>query len=165
MEFTVKAKEVKLMAIHKGIRIHQYLDDPLSLSSAYTGTSKTVSKFRLVNLEKSELQLCRFLHRSQVRSGPTNAGPWHTLRQKLQELLSLLGPTICTSLEDPDLVHQETVNPQGLTHSRLVKCDSRQAIKTGSDHPNRVVSPSRGLPSVMQQVAPPSNRPICYEVQ
>ena len=27
MEFTVIAKEVKLMAIHKGIRIHQYLDD------------------------------------------------------------------------------------------------------------------------------------------
>ena len=27
MEFTVLAKEVKLMAIHRGIRIHQYLDD------------------------------------------------------------------------------------------------------------------------------------------
>ena len=27
MEFTVVAKEVKLIAIHKGIRIHQYLDD------------------------------------------------------------------------------------------------------------------------------------------
>ena len=27
MEFTVIAKEVRLMAIHKGIRIHQYLDD------------------------------------------------------------------------------------------------------------------------------------------
>ena len=27
MEFTLLAKEVKLMAIHKGIRIHQYLDD------------------------------------------------------------------------------------------------------------------------------------------
>ena len=27
MEFTLIAKEVKLMSIHKGIRIHQYLDD------------------------------------------------------------------------------------------------------------------------------------------
>ena len=27
MEFTVVAKEVKMMAIHKGLRIHQYLDD------------------------------------------------------------------------------------------------------------------------------------------
>ena len=27
MEFTVVAKKLKLMAIHKGIRIHQYLDD------------------------------------------------------------------------------------------------------------------------------------------
>ena len=33
------------------------------------------------------------------------------------------------------------------------------------DHPNRVVSLSRGLPNIMQQVAPASNRPICYEVQ
>ena len=32
-------------------------------------------------------------------------------------------------------------------------------------HPNRVVSPSRGLPNNMQQVAPASNRPICHEVQ
>ena len=27
MEFTVVAKEVKLMALQRGIRIHQYLDD------------------------------------------------------------------------------------------------------------------------------------------
>ena len=27
MDFTVVAKRLKLMAIHKGIRIHQYLDD------------------------------------------------------------------------------------------------------------------------------------------
>ena len=27
MEFTVIAKEVKIMATHRGIRIHQYLDD------------------------------------------------------------------------------------------------------------------------------------------
>ena len=33
------------------------------------------------------------------------------------------------------------------------------------EHPNRVVSPSRGLPSNMQQVAPASSRPICHKVQ
>ena len=38
-------------------------------------------------------------------------------------------------------------------------------IPTRPDHLNRVVSPSRGLPSYMQQVAPASNRPICHEVQ
>ena len=33
------------------------------------------------------------------------------------------------------------------------------------DHPNRVVSPSRGLSLIMQQVAPAQNRLICHEVQ
>ena len=64
MEFTVVAKEVKLMAIHKGIRIHQYLDDwfvesqvPPSLSPAYTGFSRMCQdKCWPVNLDKSELE-------------------------------------------------------------------------------------------------------------
>ena len=45
------------------------------------------------------------------------------------------------------------------------KRGSRQSILIRPDHPNRVVSPSRDLPSNMQQVAPASNRPICHEVQ
>ena len=35
MEFTVVAKEVKLMALQKGIRIHQYLDDWLVRASTH----------------------------------------------------------------------------------------------------------------------------------
>ena len=42
---------------------------------------------------------------------------------------------------------------------------SRQAIQARLNHPNRVVSPSRGLPDDMQQVAPVKNRPICHEGQ
>ena len=37
---------------------------------------------------------------------------------------------------------------------RLAECGRRQAIQARPDHPNRVVSPSGGLPSNMQQVAP-----------
>ena len=48
---------------------------------------------------------------------------------------------------------------------RLAECGHRQAIQARPDHPNRVVSPSGGLPSNMQQMAPASNRPICHEVQ
>ena len=48
---------------------------------------------------------------------------------------------------------------------RLAECGRRQAIQARSDHPNRVVSPSGGLPSNMQQVAPASTRSICHEVQ
>ena len=40
------------------------------------------------------------------------------------------------------------------THSRLAECGSGQAIQARADHPNRVVSPSRGLPLNLQQVAP-----------
>ena len=35
LEFTVIAKEVKLMAIHRGIRIHQYLDDWLVRATSH----------------------------------------------------------------------------------------------------------------------------------
>ena len=62
-------------------------------------------------------------------------------------------------------MHQETSDSQSLTHSRPAECGSRQAIQARPDHPNRVVSPSRGFPNNMQQVAPASNRPICHEVQ
>ena len=64
MEFTVLAKEVKLMAIHKGIRIHQYLDDWLvrarSQHLCLQHTRLLVKMCQnlgwLVNLEKSELE-------------------------------------------------------------------------------------------------------------
>ena len=54
MELTVVAKELKLMAIHKGIIIHQYLRQlvgdshiPPGLSPAYTRSSENMPKFRL----------------------------------------------------------------------------------------------------------------------
>ena len=37
MELTVVAKELKLMAIHKGIVIHQYLDDWLVKATSHRG--------------------------------------------------------------------------------------------------------------------------------
>ena len=54
---------------------------------------------------------------------------------------------------------------QSSTHSRPAEHGSRQAIQAKPDHPNRVVSPSRGLPNNMMQVSPAKNRPICHEVQ
>ena len=67
MEFTVLAKEVKLMAIHKGIRIHQYLDDWLVRARSHQvclqHTQDLVKMCQqlgwLVNLEKSELEHIR----------------------------------------------------------------------------------------------------------
>ena len=48
---------------------------------------------------------------------------------------------------------------------RPAECGSGQAIQARPDHPNRVVSPSRGFPNNLQQVAPASNRSICHDVQ
>ena len=76
-----------------------------------------------------------------------------------------VGPTLCPTVENLDLVYQEASDSQSPTHSRPAEHGSRQAIQTRSDHPKRVVSPSRGLPSNMQQVILDSNRPICHEIQ
>ena len=64
MEFTIIAKEVKLMAIQNGIRIHQYLDDWLVRATSHQvclqHTQVLVKMCRhlgwLVNVEKSELE-------------------------------------------------------------------------------------------------------------
>ena len=76
-----------------------------------------------------------------------------------------VGPTLCLTVENLDLVYQEASDSQSPTQARPAERGSRPAIKVRPDHPNRVVSPSRVLPNNMQQVAPASNRPICHEVQ
>ena len=77
-----------------------------------------------------------------MRTGPLCALPWRIF-------------TWCSQ-------RQVTKSP---THPRPFKCDSRQAIQAGSNHPNRVVPPSGGFSANMQPMAPPSNRPFCHEVQ
>ena len=76
-----------------------------------------------------------------------------------------VGHTLCSSMEDLDLVYQTSSNPKSPTYSRAAECGSRQAIQARPDHSNRMVPSSRGFPSYMQQVAPTSDRPICHEVQ
>ena len=53
------------------------------------------------------------------------------------------GPSLCPLMENPELVYQETGDPQ--IHSQPAKRDSRQAIQARTDHSNRIVPPSRGL--------------------
>ena len=103
MEFTVLAKEVKLMAIRKGIRIHQYLDDWLvrarSQETCLQHTQILIKMCQdlgwLVNLEKSELepkQVFDFVgYQFDLRSGrvrPT-LDWWQSLQDKIQVLLLL----------------------------------------------------------------------------
>ena len=76
-----------------------------------------------------------------------------------------VGPTVCPTVENLDLVLQETSDSKGPTHSRPIKCGSRQAIQTRPNHPDQMVLPSRGFSNNMQQVAPTSDRSFCHEVQ
>ena len=76
-----------------------------------------------------------------------------------------VGPTLCSPLENVNLVYQKKGNPQSPTYSRPSKRDSGQAIQTWPNHPDGMVSPSKGLSNDMQQVAPTSSRFVCHKVQ
>ena len=58
-----------------------------------------------------------------------------------------VGPTLCPTLENLDLVHRETSDSEGPTHSRPLKCSGRQTVPTGTNHPDGMVPPARGFPS------------------
>ena len=103
LEFTVVAKEVKLMAIHKGIRIHQYLDDWLVRAGSHQvclqHTQELVQICQelgwLVNLEKSELepkQIFDFVgYQFDLKAGRVRPTPdrWQNLQEKILQILSL----------------------------------------------------------------------------
>ena len=72
---------------------------------------------------------------------------------------------MCPTLENLDLVHRETSDSKGPTHSKPFNCSGRQTIQVRPDHPNRMVPPSRGFSDLVQQVAPASNRSLCHEIQ
>ena len=101
LEFTVVAKEVKLMATFKGIRIHQYLDDWLVRAKSHqvclqhtqelVRTSQTLGW--LVNLDKSELepkQVFDFVgYQFDLEVGRVRPTPdrWQNLQEKILEIL------------------------------------------------------------------------------
>ena len=76
-----------------------------------------------------------------------------------------VGPSVCPTVENLDLVFPATSDSKSSTHSRSFKRDSRQTIQAGSDHPDRVVPPPGSFSTDMQPMAPASNRSICHEVQ
>ena len=76
-----------------------------------------------------------------------------------------VGPTLCLTLENLDLVHKETSDSKGPTHSRPLKCSGRQTVQIGTDCSNRMVPPSRSFSSPVKQVASASDRSLFYEIQ
>ena len=59
-----------------------------------------------------------------------------------------VGSTLCPTVENLDLVYQQTSNPKSLTHSRPDECGSRQTIQARPDHPEWSL-----LPEVFRQHA------------
>ena len=75
------------------------------------------------------------------------------------------GNEVGPSVENPDLVCQETGNSQSSTHPRPAECDSRQTIQTRPNHSNRRVPSPRGFSSHMPPVAPAPSGPVCHQIQ
>ena len=96
MDFTVVAKEVKLMAMQKGIRIHQYLDDWLVKARSHQiclqHTQRLVEICQklgwMVNFEKPELEPKRVFnfvgYQFDLKCGLVQPTPdrWQTSKRK-----------------------------------------------------------------------------------
>ena len=59
-----------------------------------------------------------------------------------------VGSTVCPTVENLNLLFQETSNSQSPTHPRPAVCGSRQAIQARPDHSDGVVPPSRGVQTI-----------------
>ena len=116
-----------------------------------SGTKTSFSSLKTVSGPLSE-QLSTHSHRQHHSSGLYKQGGWDEVR-----------PTMCSSMENPDLVYQKTGDSQSSTHPQSAKCYSRQAIQTGANHSNGMVPPSRGLQNDMLQVARAPS--VCHQVQ
>ena len=104
----------------------------------------------------------RPLHRQNSPSGHRqyHSGGLHKQRRRHE-----VGPTVCPTVENLDMVFPKTSDSKSPAYPRPSQCDSRQTIQAGSDHPNRMVPPSRSLSTNMRSMAPASNRSICHEIQ
>ena len=117
---------------------------------------RTESSF--LSLERVPRSLCR-------KNSSSSNRQYYSSSLHKQGRRNEVGPTVCPTVENLDLVLPATSNSQSSTYSRPLKCDSRQTVQAGSNHPDRVVPPSGSLPPDMHPVAPASNRPLCHEVQ
>ena len=130
MEFTVVAKEVKLMALQRGIRIHQYLDDWLVRATSHQTclqhTQTLVALCRqlgwLVNKDKSELepkQVFNFVaYQFNLREGKVRPTPdrWQTLQDKI---LSILSGPVCPVRQFMSLIGLLTATEKQVHLGRL----------------------------------------------
>ena len=73
--------------------------------------------------------------------------------------------SLCPPVETSVLVPSQGNSPEGKTHSGSLECDSRQTLQTQSSDPNRVVSQSAGIQSVVLQLGSTSGGLVCNPLQ
>ena len=98
------------------------------------------------------------------RNSPSGHRQYHCSGLHKQRRRHEVGPTVCPTVENLDLVFPATSDSKSPTYPWPTKCDSRQTIKAESDHPDRMVPPSGHFSKVVQQMAPASDRPICHSL-
>ena len=118
-----------------------------------SGTKSSVS-----GLKRVSRSLCR--QDSFGGNRQYNGSGLHKQRRRHE-----VGPTMCSTLENLDMVFPATSDTKSPTYPRPPKCDSGQIVQAGSDHPDRVVPPPGSFSQTVQQMAPASGRPICDKVQ
>ena len=99
------------------------------------------------------------------QNSPSGNRQYYGSRLHKQRRRHEVRPTLCPPVENLNLVFPQTGDPKGPAYPGPPQCDSRQAIQTGSDHPNRMVPPTSSFSTTMHTMAPASDRPICHEVQ
>ena len=161
LKFTMVAKEVKMMAMRKGIRIHQYLDDWLVRASSHQiclrhtrDLVRICKKTRLAG-ERREigagaqagLQFCRLPVQSKSRSGQTDTGPMaeptgQNTRNTVSAYLSSPADHVSDRVVNS---HREASSPRPTTYETHTVASQKQLEGTritGKDDPNSQVPAS-----------------------
>ena len=73
--------------------------------------------------------------------------------------------SLCPPLETPILVPPQRNSSESQAHSGSVKCDSRQALSAQSGNPDRVVTRSEGVQSLVLEMGPTTSGSVCHPVQ
>ena len=120
---------------------------------------------KLPGTESSPFGLERVPRPMHQQNFPSGHRQYHSSGLHKQRRRYEVGPAVCPTVENLDLVFPATSDSKSQIYPWPIKCDSRQAIQAKSDHPNRMVPPSGRFSKLVQQMAPASDRPICHEVQ
>ena len=156
LEFTVVAKEVKRMALQRGIRIHQYLDDWLVRATSHQTclphTQTLVALCQnlgwLVNKEKSELepkQVFNFVgYQFDLREGKVRPTPerWQALTDKILRSSSHETHTMALEeqLEGTGITRKGDTRPQVTPSPLKVVAGGKQCASRSTITPSKTCS-------------------------